>query len=147
MWPQKLACTVILLGVAVCGCLAAPASARVVLWWRSPVVPLGVVPPPLLVVPPPPPPVAFYTAPPAYVPGHPARTGLLQLKVLPLTVEIYLDGRFLGRAQDFQNGRLDLPVSRGKHLVEIRLGTNAHSHWIRIRPGSTMVIEDELKSL
>jgi hypothetical protein len=103
--------------------------------------------PPLVVVEPPPPPVVYVPPPPprvVYAPAPPVATATLQILVAPLQAEIYLDGRYIGRAEDFRDGRVQLSVSPGSHTVELRFGTASRTHTITIEPGSTALVSDRL---
>ena len=63
--------------------------------------------PPVVVVGPPPP--VVYAPPPLpiiVVPAPPAAAATLQILVAPLQAEIYLDGRYIGRAEEFRDGRV-----------------------------------------
>ena len=101
--------------------------------------------PPVVVVEPSPPVV--------YVPGQrtvvvapvPSTvTATLQIFVAPLQAEIYLDGRYIGRAEEFRDGWVQLAVSPGTHTVELRFGMITHTHGVNVEPGATAVVNDRL---
>jgi hypothetical protein len=71
-------------------------------------------------------------------------TATLQIFVAPLQAEIYLDGRYIGRAEEFRDGWVQLAVSPGAHTVELRFGAITHTHGISVEPGTTAVVNDRL---
>jgi len=73
-----------------------------------------------------------------------AVTATLRIFVAPLQAEIYLDSRYIGRAEEFRDGWVQLTVSPGTHTVELRFGTVTHTHGINIAPGTTAVVNDRL---
>jgi hypothetical protein len=101
-----------------------------------------------------PPAVVVEPSPPVvYVPGQrtvvvapvPSTvTATLRIFVAPLQTEIYLDGRYIGRAEEFRDGWVQLAVSPGTHTVELRFGTVTHTHGINMEPGTTAVVNDRL---
>jgi len=96
--------------------------------------------PPVLYTAPP----VVYTAPSVVQTPPPAAAATLQILVTPLQADIYLDGRYIGRAQEFPDGRVQLSVSPGSHTIELRLGTTAHTHTVSVGAGATVVISDRL---
>lgn len=88
------------------------------------------------------PPAVVYSSPPAV--QTPASTALLQILVTPLQADIYFDGRYIGRAEEFPNGRVQLSVTPGTHTVELRYGTAARIHTVHVGAGSTVVVSDSL---
>ena len=89
-------------------------------------------------------PPVVYTSPPVVQTPSPAAAATLQIVVAPLLADIYLDGRYLGRAQEFPNGLVQLAVSPGSHTVELRFGVTAHTHTVSVGAGSTVVVNDRL---
>ena len=89
-------------------------------------------------------PPVVYTSPPIVQTPPPAAAATLQIVVAPLQADIYLDGRYIGRAQEFPNGLVQLTVSPGSHTVELRFGTTAHTHTVSVGAGSTVVVNDRL---
>jgi hypothetical protein len=90
--------------------------------------------------------VPYYPSPSVvYTPPRPVETGQLQIVVAPLQAEMYLDGRYIGRAEEFRDGRVDLPVTSGNHGVELRFGTTSHTHIVYVQAGSTVVVSDRLR--
>ena len=89
--------------------------------------------PPVVYAPPPvvyPSPPVVYSSPPV-VQTPPTAAATLQILVAPLQADIYLDGRYIGRAEEFPNGRVQLTVTPGSHTVELRFGTTAHTHTLQ----------------
>ena len=58
----------------------------------------------------------------------------------PFLADMYLDGRYIGRAQEFPNGYVQLAVSPGSHTVGLRFGALAHTHTVSIGAGATVVV-------
>ncbi|MGE3541044.1 MAG: hypothetical protein AB7N91_26860 [Candidatus Tectimicrobiota bacterium] len=91
------------------------------------------------------PPVLVYPAPPVLYEAPvvaPPATATLQILVAPLQVDIYLDGRYLGRAEEFRDGHVHLSVSPGRHTVELRFGTLVHTHTVTVGAGAVTVVND-----
>jgi hypothetical protein len=89
-------------------------------------------------------PAVVYTPPPVVQAPPPAASGTLRIVVAPLLADIYLDGRYIGRAQEFPDGQVQLAVSPGSHTVELRLGATAHVHTVSVGAGATVVVSDRL---
>jgi hypothetical protein len=89
-------------------------------------------------------PAVVYAPPPVVQAPPPAASGTLQVVVAPVRADIYLDGRYIGRAQDFPNGAAQLAVSPGSHTVELRFGATAHTHTVSVGAGTTVVVRDRL---
>ena len=60
----------------------------------------------------------------------------MQIVTAPLQAEMYLNGRYMGRAEEFRDGVAQFSISPGQHVVELRYGTISHTH--------TMVVQDRL---
>jgi hypothetical protein len=117
-----------------------------------PFFPTVIVPPPAVFLPP----VAVYPAPlpppPVYAPSpsvvytapRQSGTATLQIVVAPLQAEIYLNGHYIGRAEEFRDAVVQLPVSPGQHVVELRYGTISHTHTIQVGAGTISVVQDRL---
>lgn len=162
---KKGVCSALLIGVVLLCVSPVPALAH----WRGrggynrggvsfhlglgiPVQPYYVPRPPVYYYPPVvyAPPAVVYSAPsvvyssPPVVQTPPTAAALLQILVAPLQADIYLDGRYIGRAEEFPDGRVQLSVTPGSHTVELRFGTTAHTHTVNIGAGSTVVVSDSL---
>ncbi|MBM3225353.1 MAG: hypothetical protein FJZ47_16335 [Candidatus Tectomicrobia bacterium] len=107
-------------------------------WFYAPAVVYA--PPPVVYAAPP----AVYVAPPVVTSQAPVSTATVQVRVTPLLADVYLDGRYVGRAQDFPEGRVQLSVTAGSHTIELRLGTISHVHTVTANPGATVVVNDRL---
>lgn len=158
MWRKKAVCGVVVIGLV--WCVGMPASTAYG-WGRfygGVIIQPGVhfvVPPPVVFAPPVvvrpvpgvvvvgPPPVAYDPAP-AYPPPPPAQAGHLEVTVSPLQAAVYLDGRYIGRAEDFRDGRVTLPVSPGTHTVELQYGVSSHTHTVQVHAGATVAVDDRL---
>jgi len=57
-------------------------------------------------------------------------------------VEIYVDGRFVGMANDF-NGSTTVSLPEGNHVVEFRYNGSSTSTDVTIAPESKSVIREE----
>jgi hypothetical protein len=112
------------------------------------VSPPAVFLPPVAVYPAPPPPVYAPPPPPVvYAPTRPVGTAILQIVVAPLQAEIYLNGRYIGRAEEYRDAVVQLSISPGQHVVELRYGTISHTHTIQAEAGTTSVVQDRLSSV
>ena len=89
-------------------------------------------------------PAVVYTPPPVAQAPPLAASGTLQIVVAPVRADVYLDGRYLGRAQDYPNGYAQLAVSPGSHTVELRFGATSHTHTVSVGAGATVVVRDRL---
>jgi hypothetical protein len=85
-----------------------------------------------------------YTPPPVVQWPPPATSGTLQIVVAPLLADIYLDGRYIGRAQGFPHGYVQFAVSPGSHTLELRFGATAHTHTVSVGAGAKVVVRDRL---
>jgi hypothetical protein len=90
------------------------------------------------------PPPAYPPPAPAY-PSAPALNSYLRLDVSPGEVEMWVNGRYLGRSRDFGGSTL-VPVSPGDHLVQFRLGGYATSRTVRVAAGETVQVWQDLAS-
>ena len=89
-------------------------------------------------------PAVVYTPPPVVQAPPPAVSGTLQIVVAPMLTDTDLDGRYIGRAQEFPNGYVQPALSSGSHRVELRFGTTAHTHTVRVGAGASVVVRDRL---
>jgi hypothetical protein len=71
--------------------------------------------------------------------------GDLEIQVAPEDVEIYVDGRFVGMANDF-NGSTTISVPSGTHKVEFRHNGSSTSTDVTIAPDSKSVIREEFSN-
>lgn len=90
------------------------------------------------------PPVVYNTPTVIQSTYPPTAAATLQILVAPLQADIYLDGRYLGRAEEFRDGQVQLNVSPGSHTVELRFGTVTHTHTVNVGAGATVVVNDRL---
>jgi hypothetical protein len=71
--------------------------------------------------------------------------GLLQLRVEPLDAAVYLDGKFLGRAEEIEQLHGDLAVGTGRHTIEaVRPGYRSASQTVQVGDKQTLKIELKL---
>lgn len=82
---------------------------------------------------------------PAYPPA-PVLNSYLRLDVSPGDVEMWVDGRYIGRSRDFGGSTL-VPVSPGDHLVQFRLGGYTTSRTVRVTSGQTVQVWQDLLSV
>jgi hypothetical protein len=67
--------------------------------------------------------------------------GILRITLKTQDAEIYIDGRFVGLASNF-NGTVMVSVPAGKHVVEFRYqGSSLRTAHLDIAPGSVTAIE------
>ncbi len=105
--------------------------------------PAYVAPYPVYPVPAPAP--VYPSAPaPAYPPA-PVFNSYLRLDITPGDVEMWVDGRYIGRSRDFGGSTL-VPVSPGDHLVQFRLGGYTTSRTARVTSGQTVQVWQDLLS-
>jgi hypothetical protein len=74
--------------------------------------------------------------------------GGLKLKVSPKGAEVYVDGYFVGKVENFDSAfqRLELPV--GPHRVELRAaGFSPVSFEVKIEPRDTLTYHGTMQSL
>ena len=69
--------------------------------------------------------------------------GNLEIHVAPENAEIYVDGRFIGQANDFQ-GPAVLSVPEGTHIVEFRYNGFSSSTTVNVNSGSNSVIQEHI---
>ncbi len=68
--------------------------------------------------------------------------GDLEIEVAPEDVEIYVDGRFIGKANDFRGAAIVL-VPSGTHVVGFRYNGSSSSTKVRVDPDSKSVIRQD----
>jgi hypothetical protein len=71
--------------------------------------------------------------------------GNLEIQVAPEDVEIYVDGRFIGKANDFRGPAVVL-VPSGTHVVEFRYKGASSSTNVRVDPNSKSVIRQDFSN-
>jgi hypothetical protein len=76
-----------------------------------------------------------------------ARSGRLHLAIEPHDASVYLDGRFLGTADDVARMRSGLLVDPGPHTLSIvRPGRRAEEQRFDVKPGADLDLKFELKN-
>ena len=80
--------------------------------------------------------------------GYAYATGAVRLKVKPRDAEVFVDGYYVGRVDDFDGIFQRLTLEAGVHRIEIREpGLTPRSFEIRIRPGETITYDADLRKL
>lgn len=65
-------------------------------------------------------------------------TGKVCLKVEPASAEVYVDGKYMGMTNQFQNNPDCLELSSGKHSIKImKSGFETHMEDVYVGPGTT----------
>ena len=72
--------------------------------------------------------------------------GDLEIQASPEDVEVYVDGRFIGFAGDFE-GRAVVLVPSGNHEVEFRYNGSSSSSSVYVTPDSKSAVSGEFKPL
>ena len=76
-----------------------------------------------------------------------SRRGRLRLEVEPDDASVYLDGRFVGTAEELAMMRSGLPVSPGEHTLSIvRPGRRAEERTFTVDAGEDFELEVELET-
>ena len=70
--------------------------------------------------------------------------GDLEIQASPEDVEVYVDGRFIGFAGDFE-GRAVVLVPSGNHVVEFRYNGSSSSNSVYVTPDSKSAVSGEFK--
>jgi hypothetical protein len=74
------------------------------------------------------------------------RTGLVWLRVSPADASVYLDGRFLGSAEELGNLHGAIPVARGEHVVDVVMpGYASHSRRITVDGDAPLDVRIDLE--
>lgn len=75
-------------------------------------------------------------------------SGAIRLKVKPRQAEVYVDGYYVGRVDDFDGVFQRLTLEVGAHRIDIREpGLQPLSFDVRIRPGETITYDGDLRKL
>lgn len=96
-----------------------------------------------------------YYPPYAYGYGYPypyrpyyAYSSDAQIKVQPREAQVYIDGYFVGRVDDFDGWLQRLHVAPGAHTLDVYMpGYRTYSEKVLFRPGATIKIERVLQPL
>jgi len=76
------------------------------------------------------------------------RTGYLRLQVLPVTAQVYIDGLYVGVAEDFSRSSTGRAIEIGPHRVEIRAeGFETVTLDVRILPNETITYRRDLRKI
>lgn len=74
--------------------------------------------------------------------------GSLKLKIKPRDAQVYVDGYFAGRVDDYDGLFQQLTIDSGPHRIEVREdGFEPLMFEVRIQPGRTVTYSGELKAL
>ena len=74
--------------------------------------------------------------------------GSLKLKIKPRDAQVYVDGYFAGRVDDYDGLFQRLTIDSGPHRIEVREdGFEPLMFEVRIQPGRTVTYSGELKAL
>lgn len=87
-----------------------------------------------------------YDYPPDSYPYPEQSYGDLEIQASPEDVEIYVDGKFIGFAGDF-DGRAVVLVPSGNHVLEFRYNGSSSSSSVYVTPDSTSAVSGEFKPL
>ncbi len=75
-------------------------------------------------------------------------TGGVRLKATPRDAEVFVDGYYAGRVDDFDGARQKLKITRGPHRIELRApGYESVTFDITIIPGESTTYKTDLKPL
>jgi hypothetical protein len=69
----------------------------------------------------------------------------LHLEISPGHAELYVDGQYLGYANSFHNGQLQLPVAPGRHMLQLYLDGRAYNKAVEVRPGTSALVTARLE--
>ena len=70
---------------------------------------------------------------------------MLHIVIASRRGEVSLDDRSLGRAERWTRGRMQLPVSPGRHTVHLRRGGEVYSRDVQAYPGMTTIVRAGLR--
>jgi hypothetical protein len=79
-----------------------------------------------------------------YAPHHTPQTRL-SIEIVPHYGDVYVNGRYLGQAQAFHNGHVQLAVPPGQHAVQLRYNGSSYTRQVHVKPGSTAVVQARLQ--
>jgi len=73
-------------------------------------------------------------------------TGGLRLKVTPRDAEVFVDGYYAGRVDDFDGARQQLKITRGPHRIELKAaGYETVTFDVTVIPGESTTYKTDLK--
>ena len=73
-------------------------------------------------------------------------TGGLRLKVTPRDAEVFVDGYYAGRVDDFDGARQQLKITRGPHRIELKAaGYETVTFDVTVVPGESTTYKTDLK--
>ena len=85
-----------------------------------------------------------YSTYPAY--AYPHEAGGIRLKIRPRDAQVFVDGYYAGRVDDFDGVFQSLKVEAGGHKVEIRMpGFEDLELDVHVQPGRTITLDEYLK--
>ena len=68
----------------------------------------------------------------------------LHIVVVPGHGQVYVDGRYIGNAKAFRDGRTTVPVTPGRHVVKLRYGGRSYTKPVRVNYGSATLVRATL---
>ena len=71
--------------------------------------------------------------------------GSLRFDINPADAQVFLDGRYVGEAHELRN-IAEIPASAGRHLLEIRVGTESSFTAVAVSPGKITPVRFTLPS-
>lgn len=80
-----------------------------------------------------------------YYDTHYTPQTILHIEVVPQHGDVYVDGRYLGQAQTFDNGQVRLAVPPGQHAVQLRYNGASYTRHVHVKSGSTAVVQAHLQ--
>ena len=85
-----------------------------------------------------------YSAYPTY--AYPHEAGAIRLKIHPRDAQVFIDGYYAGRVDDFDGVFQSLKLEAGGHKVEIRMpGFEDLELDVHVQPGRTLTIDEYLR--
>jgi hypothetical protein len=69
----------------------------------------------------------------------------LHIVITPRHGDLYIDGYYVGQVRRFRQGRVQLPVTPGVHVVRWDLGSTAYTRQIHVQAGSTTLVKVRFK--
>jgi hypothetical protein len=83
----------------------------------------------------------------AMAPSGDEQQGRLMLSIEPDDASVYLDGKFIGTAEEISRLHRGLVVDAGQHRISVvRPGRRGSEQTVTVRPGTDQEIEIELES-
>jgi hypothetical protein len=74
----------------------------------------------------------------------PGTATFMFLEISPGQAELYVNGHYLGYANSFHNGRIQIPVAPGMHTVQLQLHGTAYTKAVAVHPGRTAIVKARL---